>query len=71
MQRLVIMNGYCFLQERQADGRWLDIKISKAHGRRPGLYNLYEASPPGAQAVTAGLVLTWTRKMSTSIRRQA
>lgn len=56
-QRLVVMNGHCFLQSFGENNKWLDQKVEKAGPRPPGLYNLYAASPPEPGKAHDGLVM--------------
>jgi hypothetical protein len=55
-KRLVVMNGHCITQVAAADDKWRDIKIEKARGRPPGLYNLHSATPVDPKQSLYGVV---------------
>jgi len=41
-QRLLVMNGQCALQQEDQD-QWRNVKVEKARGVKPGIYNIYLA----------------------------
>jgi cell filamentation protein len=55
-QRLLVMNGQKLLQTERA-GEWQVDKVEKAGVIRPGIYNLYLATPADPAGVHVGVVL--------------
>jgi cell filamentation protein len=55
-QRLLVMNGQKLLQTERA-GEWQVDKVDKAGVIRPGIYNLYLATPADPVSVHVGVVL--------------
>jgi hypothetical protein len=37
-QRLLVMNGQCTMQQED-QGQWRNVKVEKARGVKPGIYN--------------------------------
>jgi len=44
-QRLLVMNGQRLVQSEQG-GQWQTDKVEKAGAAKPGIYNIYLATPP-------------------------
>lgn len=55
-QRLLVMNGQCALQQED-QGQWRNVKVEKARGVKPGIYNIYLASPADKSKDYTGLIL--------------
>jgi KfrB protein len=55
-QRLLVMNGQSILQQEEQN-QWLPVKVDKAKGLKPGIYNLYHATPPYKAKAHSGLIL--------------
>lgn len=55
-ERLLVMNGQKIVQHEQG-GEWLNNKVGSAGPIRPGIYNLFNASPPGQPMEYDGLIL--------------
>lgn len=56
-ERLVVMNGQKIVQVEEGEKDWRVEKVEKAHGIRPGYYNLYTAIPADKASSTDGIVL--------------
>ena len=55
-QRLLVMNGHCLVQSEQGD-KWMTDKVEKAKSLKPGLYNIYLATPADKSKTHDGLIL--------------
>jgi hypothetical protein len=55
-QRLLVMNGQRLVQNEQ-DGKWETVKVEKAGAVKPGIYNLYLASPADKAQIYEGPIL--------------
>lgn len=55
-QRLLVMNGQCALQQEDQD-QWRNVKVEKAKGVKPGIYNIYTASKADKSKAHSGVVL--------------
>lgn len=55
-QRLLVMNGQKLLQSERA-GQWQVDKVDKAGAIRPGIYNIYLATPADRAGTHVGVVL--------------
>jgi KfrB protein len=55
-QRLLVMNGQCALQQ-EGQGQWLNVKVDKAKGVKPGIYNIYTAIPADKAKEHVGVIL--------------
>jgi len=55
-QRLLVMNGQCALQQED-QGQWRNVKVEKAKGVKPGIYNVYLASPADKAKEYSGVIL--------------
>ncbi len=55
-QRLLIMNGQCSMQQED-QGQWRNIKVEKARGVKPGIYNIYTANKADKTKAHAGVIL--------------
>ena len=55
-QRLLVMNGQKLLQSERA-GQWQVDKVEKAGVIKPGIYNLYLATPADPAGTHVGVVL--------------
>jgi hypothetical protein len=55
-QRLIVMNGYRIFQNQYA-GDWKTEKVDKAGDIKPGIYNLYLATPAEKNKAHKGVVL--------------
>jgi hypothetical protein len=55
-QRLLVLNGYRLLQCENA-GQWEVSKVEKAGALKPGIYNIYLATPADKAKTHAGIVL--------------
>lgn len=56
-RRLVVLNGHKVLQANDGDD-WNNVRVEKAGGLRPGLYNLTGAQIADKTASHAGALLT-------------
>jgi len=56
-QRLIVMNGQRIVESEQAEGNWHIDKVDKAHGIKPGIYNLYTSSQADKATEYAGIIL--------------
>lgn len=56
-QRLLVMNGQKIIQTEQAPGDWHVEKVEKAHGIKPGYYNLHSALEADKAAKYVGPVV--------------
>lgn len=54
--RLIVMNGQRIVQ-REENGKWLNHKVEKAVGIKPGIYNVYLAAPAEKRTSYEGLVV--------------
>ena len=61
-QRLLVMNGQCALQQEDQD-QWRNVKVDKARGVKPGIYNIYTASKADKAKDHSGIIL-YTDKTS-------
>lgn len=55
-QRLFVMNGQCVMQQEN-QGQWLNIKVKKANGVKPGVYNIYAANKADKTKEHSGVIL--------------
>ena len=55
-QRLLVMNGQRIVQHEQ-EGQWQNDKVDRAGAVKPGIYNLYLASPADKTKIHDGVVL--------------
>ena len=55
-QRLLVMNGQRIVQHEQ-EGQWQNDKVDRAGTVKPGIYNLYLASPADKTKTHDGVVL--------------
>ena len=55
-QRLLVMNGQRIVQHEQ-EGQWQNDKVDRAGTVKPGIYNLYLASPADKTKAHDGVVL--------------
>ena len=55
-QRLVVMNGQCAMQQED-QGKWRNVKVEKARGVKPGIYNIYTANKADKTTEHSGLIL--------------
>ena len=55
-QRLLVMNGQKLLQSERA-GQWQVDKVEKAGAIKPGIYNIYLATPADKARAHIGVVL--------------
>jgi ATP:corrinoid adenosyltransferase len=55
-QRLVVMNGQCSMQQED-QGKWRNVKVEKAKGVKPGIYNIYTANKADKTTEHLGLIL--------------
>lgn len=61
-QRLLIMNGQCAMQQED-QGQWRNVKVEKARGVKPGIYNIYTANKVDKAKEHSGVIL-YTDKTS-------
>jgi hypothetical protein len=61
-QRLLIMNGQCALQQED-QGQWRNVRVEKARGVKPGIYNIYTANKADKSKDHSGVIL-YTDKTS-------
>jgi hypothetical protein len=61
-QRLLIMNGQCIMQQED-QGQWRNVKVEKAKGVKPGIYNIYTANKADKAKAYSGVIL-YTDKMT-------
>lgn len=54
--RLIVMNGQRIVQ-REDNGKWQNLKVEKAVGITPGIYNVYLAVPAEKRKTYEGLVV--------------
>ena len=54
--RLLVMNGQCSMQQED-QGQWRNIKVEKARGVKPGIYNIYTATQADKTKAQVGLIL--------------
>ena len=55
-ERLLVMNGQCIVQ-REEGGEWVNHKVRKARGLKPGFYYLYLAEPADKTRRHDGLIV--------------
>jgi hypothetical protein len=55
-QRLLIMNGQCAMQQED-QGQWRNVKVEKAKGVKPGIYNIYTANKADKAKAYSGIIL--------------
>ena len=55
-QRLLVMNGQCALQQEDQD-QWCNVKVDKARGVKPGIYNIYTANQADKAKDHSGIIL--------------
>jgi hypothetical protein len=55
-QRLLIMNGQCAMQQED-QGQWRNVKVEKARGVKPGIYNIYTANQADKAKAYSGVIL--------------
>ena len=55
-QRLLVMNGQCAMQQED-QGQWRNVKVEKAKGVKPGIYNIYLAAPADKSQEHSGVIL--------------
>lgn len=55
-QRLLVMNGQCALQQED-QGQWRNVKVEKARGVKPGIYNVYLATQADQSIEYTGVIL--------------
>ena len=55
-QRLLIMNGQCAMQQEE-QGQWRNVKVEKARGVKPGIYNIYTANKADKAKAYSGVIL--------------
>ena len=55
-QRLLVMNGQCAMQQED-QGQWRNVKVEKARGVKPGIYNIYLATPADKSQEHSGVIL--------------
>ncbi len=55
-QRLLVMNGQCSMQQED-QGQWRNVKVEKAKGVKPGIYNIYTANKADKIKEHAGVIL--------------
>jgi hypothetical protein len=54
--RLLVMNGQRIIQ-REEQGKWQNHKVEKAGGLKPGIYNVYLATPAERHKTYEGVVV--------------
>ena len=54
--RLLVMNGQCSMQQED-QGQWRNVKVEKARGVKPGIYNIYTANPADKTNAYSGVIL--------------
>ena len=54
--RLLVMNGQCIMQQED-QGQWRNVKVEKARGVKPGIYNIYTANKADKTKAHAGIIL--------------
>ena len=55
-QRLLVMNGQCAMQQED-QGQWRNVKVEKARGVKPGIYNIYTANQADKAKAHSGVIL--------------
>ena len=55
-QRLLVMNGQCSMQQEDQD-QWRNVKVEKARGVKPGIYNIYTANKVDKTKEYSGVIL--------------
>jgi len=54
--RLIVMNGQRIIQ-REAEGKWQNHKVEKAGALKPGIYNVYLATPAEKRKTYEGVIV--------------
>jgi KfrB protein len=54
--RLLVMNGQRIIQ-REEDGKWQNHKVEKAGALKPGIYNVYLATPAEKRKTYEGVIV--------------
>ena len=55
-QRLLVMNGQCSMQQED-QGQWRNVKVEKAKGVKPGIYNIHTATKADKTKEHSGVIL--------------
>jgi len=55
-QRLIVMNGQCSMQQED-QGKWRNVKVEKARGVKPGIYNIFTANKADKTTEHSGVIL--------------
>jgi hypothetical protein len=63
-QRMIVMNGQRIVESEQAEEKWQIAKVDKAHGIKPGIYNLYTSSQAVKTTEYAGVILHTDKSIS-------
>jgi KfrB protein len=50
------MNGQCIMQQED-QGQWRNVKVEKARGVKPGIYNIYTANKADKAKAHVGVIL--------------
>jgi hypothetical protein len=59
--RLLVMNGQCAMQQED-QVQWHNVKVKKARGVKPGIYNIYTAKKADKSKEHAGVILYTDKK---------
>ena len=54
--RLIVMNGQRIIQ-REEEGKWQNYKVEKAGAIKPGIYNVYLATPAERRKTYEGVIV--------------
>jgi hypothetical protein len=54
--RLIVMNGQRIIQ-REVEGKWQNQNVEKAGALKPGIYNLYLATPAEKRKTYEGMIV--------------
>jgi hypothetical protein len=54
--RLIVMNGQRIIQ-REEEGKWQNQKVEKAGALKPGIYNVYLATPAEKHKTYEGVIV--------------
>jgi KfrB protein len=54
--RLIVMNGQRIIQ-REEEGKWQNHKVEKAGAIKPGIYNIYLATPAEKRKTYEGMIV--------------
>jgi len=54
--RLIVMNGQRIIQHEE-DGKWQNHKVEKAGALKPGIYNVYLATPAEKRKTYEGVIV--------------